>query len=159
MLKLRISLVDAGGAWTRSASGWQCGESVIEPLAHPALETVPGGGEGWTRIVVRERCPGRDGQDHVADWPGDFVAVELSSRRVQLRAGLRGVAPVYLAADGGTVRGSWDLAGLHGAVSADDLVDREVARLLTMRPCTAGPGGCGRGPTSWPPTSGFWRRP
>jgi hypothetical protein len=134
MLKLRISLADAGGPWARSGDWWWCGESVIEPAAHPALETLVTAGEAGTRVIVRERCPGRDGQDHDEDWPGDFTAVELGPRRVGLRAGLRGVAPVYLAAvGGGTLRGSWDLADLRGAVSADDLTDREVARLLTMR--------------------------
>lgn len=133
MLKLRISLADAAGPWTRSGGGWRCGESVIEPVAHPALETVVTAGEAGTRVIVRERCPGRDGQDHSEGWPGDYTAVELGPRRVRLRAGLRGTAPVYLAAAGSTLRGSWDLADLHGAVSADSLVDREVARLLTMR--------------------------
>jgi len=133
MLKLRISLADAGGPWIQSGSTWRCGESRIEPVPHPALETVSSVGEGGARTIVRERCPGRDGQRHAADWPGDFIAVELGPRRVRLRAGLRGVAPVYLAADGDTVRGSWDLADLRGAMSANDLVDREVARLLTMR--------------------------
>ncbi len=133
MMKLKISLADAGGRWTRSGDVWRCGESVIEPVAHPAVEAVSASGEGGTRVVVRERSPGRGGRDHDDSWPGDFIAVELGPRRVRLRAGLRGVAPVYLAADGDTVLGSWDLACLRGAVSVDDLADREVARLLTMR--------------------------
>jgi asparagine synthase (glutamine-hydrolysing) len=133
MLKLTVSLADAAGPWTRSEGAWRCGESVIDPVAHPALETVFASGEGGTRVVVRERCPGRDGRDHTDDWPGDFIAVELQPRRVRLHAGLHGVAPVYLACGGGTLHGSWDLAGLRGAVSGDRLVDREVARLLTMQ--------------------------
>jgi hypothetical protein len=133
MLKLRISLADAGGPWTRTASGWKCRESWIEPVAHPALETLWSTSESTSRVVVRERCPGREGQDHANDWPGDFIAVDLGSRTVRLHAGSRGVAPAYLAADSGAMHGSWDLADLRQAVSADDLADREVTRLLMMR--------------------------
>jgi Asparagine synthase len=133
MLNLKISLADAAGPWARTARGWSCGQSMIEPVAHPALEALVTAGPAGTRLIVRERCPGRDGQGHGDGWPGDHTTVDLSPRQVRLLAGERGTAPVYLAATGGTLRGSWDLADLRGSVSADRLADREVARLLTMR--------------------------
>lgn len=133
MLKMTLSLDDTPGRWNRAGDTWRSGGSTIAPVTHPALETVTAAvGRGF-RITVRERCPGRDGEQHAGTWPGDFVTVELGQRSVRLHAGERGVAPLYLADDGGVLRGSWDLADLRGTVSADRLDAREAARLLTMR--------------------------
>jgi hypothetical protein len=133
MLKLKISLADAAGPWTRTASGWQYRESSIKPVAHPALETLSSAREVGIRVTVRERCPGRNGQEHDSDWPGDYITIDLGPRTMRLHAGQRGTAPLYLTTDGDTLLGSWDLADLHQAVSVGHLIDREVARLLTMR--------------------------
>jgi asparagine synthase (glutamine-hydrolysing) len=133
VLKLKISLADAPGPWVQTASGWRCRESWIEPVAHPALEALSSVSVDGIRVIVRERCPGRNGREHASDWPGDFITADLGPGSVRLHAGRRGTAPLYLAATGATMLGSWDLADLRHAVSADHLVDREVARLLTMR--------------------------
>jgi asparagine synthase (glutamine-hydrolysing) len=133
MLKLKISLDDTGGPWSPTADGWQCRESAIELVAHPALETLTSMTESGIHVIVREHCPSHGGQEHSSAWPGDYVTVDIGPRRVWLRAGPRGIAPLYLAATGDILRGSWDLADLRHAVSTSRLVKREVARLLTMR--------------------------
>jgi asparagine synthase (glutamine-hydrolysing) len=133
MLKLAISLDDAAGPWTRTGDAWRSGRSAIEPVTHAALETITDAVGGGFRVTVRERCPSRDGEQHTGSWPGDFVTAELGHRSVRLHAGERGVAPLYLADDGGVLRGSWDLADLRGTVSAGHPDARETARLLTMR--------------------------
>lgn len=133
MLELTISLADAAGPWAWSDGSWRSGASVIEPFTHPALETVARAADDVHRITIRERCPGQDGRPHRDDWPGDFVTVELGAGTVRVHAGQRGTAPLYLAADGRALHGSWDLARLRGVVSADRLDDREAARLLTLR--------------------------
>lgn len=133
MLTMTISLDDAKGPWTCTDGAWTSRTSIIEPVAHPALEAITDSSGDVLRITVRERCPGRDGEPHQGDWPGDFLTAELSARMVLLHAGRRGSAPLYVATDGLTLRGSWDLAALRPAISADRLTDREVARLLTMR--------------------------
>lgn len=133
MLTMTISLDDAQGPWICANGAWTSGTSVIEPVAHPALEAITDSSGDVLRITVRERCPGRAGEPHQGDWPGDFLTAELSARTVRLHAGRRGVAPLYVATDGPTMRGSWDLAALRPEISADRLTDREVARLLTMR--------------------------
>jgi asparagine synthase (glutamine-hydrolysing) len=133
MLKLTISLDDAAGPWTRTGDMWRSGRSAIEPVTHPALETITVAVGGGFRITVRERCPGRDGEQHTGSWPGDFVTVGLGQRAIDLHAGQRGIVPLYLTDDSGTLRGSWDLADLYGNVSVARLDAREVARLLTMQ--------------------------
>ncbi|CAO5170419.1 hypothetical protein FAIPA1_20406 [Frankia sp. AiPs1] len=49
-----------------------------------------------------------------------------------MTAGPCGTAPIYLAADGATLHGSWDMADLRSHVPG--LSVREAARLLTFRP-------------------------
>lgn len=133
MLKMTISLDDAAGPWTLTNGTWRCGTSVIKPVQHPALETIRTALDSGLQLTIRERCPGRAGQPHTGDWPGDFITVELGPRTVQLEAGERGVAPLYLSVKSDSLRASWDLADLRHNLTSSRLNAREIARLLTMR--------------------------
>ncbi|MGW2599500.1 asparagine synthase-related protein [Streptomyces klenkii] len=142
MLKFRISLGDLARGWTPAAGRWSAGESWIEPLFHPMLETrTATDGRGWA-LTVRERCadsaPGHavlsDGALESAwraPWPLDSITLYVTADRVRLLAGQGGTAPLYLAYRDGVLTGSWDLAGLRAHTSANGLVLREAARLLS----------------------------
>ncbi|MFG1925250.1 asparagine synthase [Cryptosporangium sp. NPDC048952] len=67
------------------------------------------------------------------DWPGDYVLVEVLADHVRIAAGVLGVAPIYLAVDDDTLRGSWEILDLTDSVDAERLDAREAARHLTMR--------------------------
>jgi asparagine synthase (glutamine-hydrolysing) len=60
--------------------------------------------------------------------------IELATARITFNTGDRGIAPIYLAARGDTVYGSWELADLHHVISAARIDEREVARLLALWP-------------------------
>lgn len=150
MLKLQIDVRDLGGAWTWSGGVWRCGNSWIEPFSHPALEALLiMDGTAWCAAVRERRWGARivsarpstvasaDYRERLAEMrrsPGDFVIVEGDPEEIQLSAGVQGVAPLYLTSSGDQLAGSWDLTDLRGRLAADRLVEREMARLLTLRP-------------------------
>ncbi|WP_017463130.1 asparagine synthase-related protein [Dyella ginsengisoli] len=105
------------------------GRSQIAPFQHAALETlVVQTQERWF-AVVRERVAGAAVSENASFqnvdserfdelyracllWPLDYVMVEVAKqgRRVKLRAGMLGAAPVYCRATDEQVRVSWDFA-------------------------------------------------
>ncbi|MCO5969205.1 MULTISPECIES: asparagine synthetase B family protein [Actinoallomurus] len=123
MLKLKISIDDTNGPWTWDGRRWTHGRSWIEPYAHPALERL----HAYGRFCIRERMACRDGQ------PADFLDIRIDAGRVRITAGLRGVAPLYVAEQAGVLHGSWDLFDLRPHIDPGKLLDREVARLLAFR--------------------------
>jgi len=150
MLKLQIDVRDLGGAWLWSGGTWRRGNSWIEPFAHPGLEALLiTDGTAWC-ATVRERRRGAPVVSarprtvtsaeysrrltDIRGWPGDFVTVEGGGEKVQVSAGVQGVAPLYLTSSSGQLLGSWDLTDLRGRFAADRFVEREMARLLALRP-------------------------
>lgn len=105
------------------------GSGRIVPYRHAALETLLVRTEGRWFAVVRERRVG-GGSDDAATvesvtaerfeelyrscllWPLDYVMVEVAQRgrRIKLRAGVLGSAPVYCRATDERVVISWDFA-------------------------------------------------
>ncbi len=66
-------------------------------------------------------------------WPTDVVLVETEPERpVRVTAGAARTTPLYLATDGPTLVGSWDMADLRE--HATGINPREAARLLIYRP-------------------------
>jgi hypothetical protein len=126
----------------------------ITPLVHPVTEHAAVTDGTRTLLVVRERqtaggtgsaapAGGPVAQVSPADydralanvlgWPADYVAVETRpGHPCRVSAGAARTTPLYLAADGGTLHGSWNLADLRS--SAVGICAREAARLLTYRP-------------------------
>ena len=133
MLKLQIALDDAGGPWRWDGRRWCRGASWVEPYDHPALERQGDDREVGGVFTVRERVP-RGHSDGLPDWPADVIAVSIEAGQVRLSAGAYGVAPLYLTEQAGVLYGSWDLLDLRTHIDPCDLVDREVARILTFHP-------------------------
>lgn len=147
MLKLKIDLSDVAKSWRWKKTRWVAGQSWVEPLGHPALECMELTDGVSNFLMVRERltgkCPGNS-PDRLSpaayhwavaealEWPADFLAVQTSATAVRVLAGERGTAPVYLTVSGGALHGSWDLADLRPFLSTEALVEREVARMLTL---------------------------
>lgn len=150
MLKLEIDVRNLGVSWAWSGRAWQCGGSWIEPFAHPNLEALfITDGTAWC-AAVRERLRNApvvsarpstvtctEYRRRIADlccWPGDFVLIEGRGGRVRLSAGVQGVAPLYVTSRNGQLAGSWNLTDLRGRFTAGRFAEREMARLLTLRP-------------------------
>lgn len=119
MLKLRIGAADVAGPWVWIGHRWEAGASWIEPYRHPALEILGPDGDS-PAMVVRERCPGRDGQPHESGWPGDYLTIQPAAGMLWLTAGAGGVAPLYVIERGGVLHGSWDVARPHLGDAARD---------------------------------------
>lgn len=150
MLELEIYSGDIGDSWAWADGVWRCGKSWIEPYAHPCLEgLLITDGASWC-AAVRERrrdAPIVSARPNVVTtaefrrrvvelrrWPGDFVVIEGDADEIHVSTGVQGVAPLYLTACDGRLYGSWDLTDLRGRFAADSLVEREVVRLLALRP-------------------------
>ncbi|WP_017578434.1 asparagine synthase-related protein [Nocardiopsis kunsanensis] len=102
-----------------------------------------------TLIMVRERVADRltcdpevrpltpaeydQAREAATRWPTDVVLVETEPERpVRVTAGAARTTPLYLATDGPTLVGSWDMADLRE--HATGINPREAARLLIYRP-------------------------
>lgn len=105
------------------------GNGRIVPYLHAALETLVVRTDGQWFAIVRERVAGGSTHDGVAFdsvgrerfeelyrscllWPLDYVMIEVAKqgRRVKLRAGMLGSAPVYCRATDERISISWDFA-------------------------------------------------
>jgi asparagine synthase (glutamine-hydrolysing) len=129
MLKADIAWSDLSHAPEWKQEAIVLGNSRIVPHRHGALETLLVRTEGRWFAVIRERRAGVD-SDNAATvatvtterfdelyrscllWPLDYVMVEVAQqgRRVKLRAGVLGSAPVYCRATDERVVISWDFA-------------------------------------------------
>lgn len=109
------------------------GSGQIVPYQHAALETLLVRAEGRWFAVVRERRAGvGSGDAFVVEtvtaerynelyracllWPLDYVMIEAAQqgRRIKLRAGVLGSAPVYCRVTDERVTVSWDFADFLG---------------------------------------------
>ncbi|UPG93001.1 asparagine synthase C-terminal domain-containing protein [Luteibacter aegosomatissinici] len=146
MIKAEVALADLSfePVW-REGSLW-LGTSRMTPYAHPMLETVLVRAPGRWFMVVRERQADSGGHANVHGpivdardeatyhaihqacllWPLDYVMVEVAQagRRVRVRAGMLGTAPVYCAVGDDRVTLSWDSADFARYPA---LLDTEVA--------------------------------
>ncbi len=148
-LRLRPYAPDQTWSWDGTRYRTECHSSQVAPYPHPLVESLAATDGSRTLIVVRERLAGRapcspaprafspgeydQACAAVRSWPGDFVLVENTPHApVVVTAGALGVAPIYLACDGDTLVGSWDMADLRAF--ATGLCPKEAARLLVYRP-------------------------
>lgn len=122
MLRFDLHCDDVTGRWRWQGSCWRSGSSWIAPVRSPALRLESRLGSD-VRVALREFRPG-----------GDFTELTLRADGVvALTAGPLGVAPLYLAACGERLIGSWDPVDLASFARADDLSPAVVTRLLTRR--------------------------
>ncbi|MFD9861653.1 asparagine synthase-related protein [Streptomyces alboflavus] len=150
MIKLRLTPY-ADNSWTWDGHRYVTadGTSEVTPYEHPMVEHTAITDGRRTLLLVRERVTGRPlsapgpqtapavavdkARALVEQWPADHVLVETApGLPVRVSAGPFGTAPLYVAHDGTSLHGSWDMADLAG--HATGLSPREVARLLIYRP-------------------------
>ena len=141
MLKFEIHPVDMGRRdWRREGSAWVCGNSWIEPLANPMLESaLDVSTPGKCVVTVRERDAAGDTRSeptvaNMRRWPGDHVTLELSRGRVTIHAGAMGTAPVHIATRNGVFVRSWNLAELRSWFDVATLNGPSVVRALLRNP-------------------------
>lgn len=139
MLKADIALHDLAHPVVWRDGAIVFGGSSLCPYPHPALETLLVRTPGQWFAAVRERSAaiassGAANLDVDAEefdrlyrecmlWPLDYVMVEAAQagRRLRLRAGALGAAPVYCRAADDRVRVSWDAADVFDQAGAIDL--------------------------------------
>lgn len=142
MLKAELRFSDLDGTPELKDGVIVIGESWIRPFRHPALETAVVRTEGQWFAVIRERLATRDGFElptaevdghHYEQcyracmrWPLDFVLIDVAhdGRRVQLRAGSLGTAPVYCRATARGIQVSWDFADF---LTEPLMIDTDIA--------------------------------
>lgn len=150
MLRFRLTpYANTEWNWNGRAYATADGASEIAPYRHPMLENLAVTDGTRTLLVVRERLADRNAPDAAVQevspgefdrardltdqWPADYVLVETApAEPCRVTAGPSRVTPLYVAHDGRSLHGSWDMADL--AAYASGLSPREVARLLIYRP-------------------------
>jgi len=125
------------------------GASRVTPLDHPMVEHAAFTDGTRTLILAREKVAGSSSLNagvhnvsaaqldehtaHTSDWPGDFVLVRTAPDvPIRVAVGAARTSPLYVAADGGCLVGSWDMGDLKPFAGRLHAV--EVARLLVFRP-------------------------
>ncbi|GCD41804.1 asparagine synthase [Streptomyces paromomycinus] len=150
MIKFRLTPYSSGGwRWDGTRYASSGGHDQVVPYAHPLVEQAAVSDGRRSLIMVRERVAGHpasrtdvqqvpraeyDQARRAAErWPADWVLVEwVPDEPVQVTAGPCRTTPLYLAAGGSTLHGSWEMGDL--APFAGGLNAQEVARLLLYRP-------------------------
>ncbi|SFO04050.1 asparagine synthase-related protein [Amycolatopsis rubida] len=144
MLSFRLALADlTRPEWHWDTDRWRSGESWVQPISHPALRHEIDHDARATTILVRDLVSPvtlagpalhAGGCDTIADTArGDALLMHLQPGRITLTAGIGGTSPLYLAADGEVLHGTWDLPVLRRLTRPSQLRDRAVARALTRR--------------------------
>ena len=146
MIKADVALADLSFEPEWHDDRLTIGSSRVVPYAHPMVETLWVRAPGRWFIVVRERLVdsprGTDGHVAVIDaqdeatydsihqecllWPLDYVLIEAAQagRRLRIRAGMLGSAPVYCRVVDEQVKLSWDSADFADRPA---MIDMEVA--------------------------------
>lgn len=150
MLTFRLTpYASTDWSWTGTSYTTADSASLITPFAHPMIEQHAVSDGSRTLLAVRERVSGRapsppgvtpvapdrfeQARAESAAWPADFVLAETQpGHPVKVTAGASRTTPLYLAESGGSLHGSWDMAGLKEF--AGGLSPREAARLLVYQP-------------------------
>lgn len=151
LTSLRLRPHDSSGRWQWRQNQWRSGESWIEPVVHPLLETIVVSDGTRRFITVRERWGDTTNDSHSAShaghtqdyehrletartWPLEFVLIEFDEHEpCRLTAGQWGTAPIYLHAAAGVLHGSWSLDALRPYMSTQRLCPTAVTRTLTQR--------------------------
>jgi asparagine synthase (glutamine-hydrolysing) len=136
VLRMRLTPPIDTAAWKWDGKRWNSGSSWIEPYAHPAIEhRMIRVTTGSSCLVVREAVSQLDAPPWAEDpinWPLQAMAVTVTGcQNVNILAGERGVAPVYLRPSGRSLHASWDLLDLNP--DAEDIEVREVTAILAYR--------------------------
>ncbi|QBF31183.1 asparagine synthase C-terminal domain-containing protein [Thalassococcus sp. S3] len=132
MLKFRINSDDLSEPWQRAGRALVAGDSRVVPFRNPMLENMLIQSPGQTCIVVRERgrVPARDrvlsasgfhkALGALRRWPLDMLVllIDHKARRVRLRSGRGGNAPVFLMPSDTALIGDWDPQCLLPEVTA-----------------------------------------
>ncbi len=135
MLSAVFHARDLDRDWVAASDGWTAGQSFIHPYANPALHAALLVSPRRIAAIVRERIGGTPvpethrGQISCAEdeldaallesraWPLEFLEVLVSrsptERSVSLRCGQWGTAPVYLTANGESLRVDWNATRLY----------------------------------------------
>lgn len=151
MLRLQLTPYSENLTWNWSGACYSAQDtrSRVEPYDHPMVEHLGATDGHRTLIIVRERVANRpvaapevrtltpaeydQARESVTEWPTDFVLVETEpAQPVRVTAGSARITPLYLAADGRSLFGSWDMADLRD--HATGINPKEAARLLIYRP-------------------------
>lgn len=144
MLAFRLALNDlTDPKWRWEQDCWRNGTSWIRPVTHPALRHHLDIRAGVTTVLIRDAAspvtlpeatdPIRGGENVTGAAHGDALLLQTQPARIRLAAGVGGTVPLYLAADGDVLYGTWDLAALCHRARQSGLLDRAVARALTRR--------------------------
>lgn len=149
MLSLRLRLPELRSTtWTWQADRWTNGGSFVRPWSHPAVTArLVWDRQGRVVVVLSERARTAtaatpdDRQPHLVPdvqavaqqfehSPGNWATVQMEPGRVAMVCGPGGTAPLFLAARGELLMGSWDLMDLRPLLSPNRLLDRAVVRRL-----------------------------
>lgn len=144
MLSFRLNWRDVlASTWRWDTDRWVSGQSWLCPVINPTLEhAVVRLDTDRVMLVIRERVthrgqlartPAENVTASLPSWPGDYLSLELTPTAVTITAGARGTAPVYVATDGDTLHGSWDIADFQRSHAVSHLGERGVVRVLTRR--------------------------
>lgn len=135
--------------WSGACYSTQDTRSRVEPFDHPMVEHLGATDGCRTLLMIRERVANRPvcapairtltsaeyDQARLAaeQWPTDYALVETEpAQPVRLTAGAARTTPLYLATEGRSLFGSWDMADLRDHVTG--INSKEAARLLIYRP-------------------------
>ncbi|MFC7328147.1 asparagine synthase-related protein [Marinactinospora rubrisoli] len=148
---MRLTPYSENPAWAWSGACYTALDqhSRLEPFTHPMVEHLAATDGRRTLIMIRERVadrpacypgvrrltPAEYDQARAAaiDWPTDYVLVETEPEQpVRVSAGAARTTPLYLATDGTSLAGSWDMADLREHITG--INPKEAARLLIYRP-------------------------
>ncbi|UMP07074.1 asparagine synthase-related protein [Amycolatopsis sp. EV170708-02-1] len=140
MLSFHLTLnTSTDATWHWDTDRWRRGESWIQPVAHPALRHDIDDRPGATTVLVRDAASplSLSGTTQYTDvdagMTGDALLLRIQPGRITLTAGIGGTVPLYLAVDGDTLHGTWDLPALRRLTRRSGLLDRAVVRALTRR--------------------------
>ncbi|OKJ95603.1 asparagine synthase-related protein [Amycolatopsis sp. CB00013] len=143
MLSFRLTLnSDIASTWHWDTDRWRRGDCWIRPVVHPALRHDIDDRLGTTTVLVRDAATRLSlpeasriggGTSVMGDARGDALLLQVRPEQITLTAGIGGTVPLYLAVDGDTLRGTWDLPTLRRHTQRSSLLDRAVARVLTRR--------------------------
>lgn len=140
--------------WKWTSSGrWESLDDWIEPIDHPALESILVTEGAWNTVIVRERSASikavhpwnTEGKhieldretyhttlDSANRWHLDRFIIEMHPKLgIRASAGMHNVAPVYVSARRATLTGSWDLSELARGSAPEDISRPMVARTLS----------------------------
>jgi asparagine synthase (glutamine-hydrolysing) len=149
MLSMRIDATLTSTSWEWAGDRWRSGSSWISPYDHPALETWSVHDNQRVVFQVRERAPGQlprspsssravsarvynDAVAEASSWQRAHHLIEITPNGTTVSTGALAPAPIYLAAQRGSLHGHWDVARLRDVIAGHHLDTVEIARRLAL---------------------------